>query len=380
MRVSSFELERFQSTFEHRVGFNLSESGVHPLRVAELLDGPADTDRLMQLALGYTQTNGTPELRSRVADLHPGAGPDHVLVTTGGAEANFLTAWRLIEPDDEIVLMVPNYGQLRGLAEAFGAGVREWPLREVLGAAPRWRVDLDELRSLVSSRTKLVAICNPNNPTGARFEASDLDAICAIAAENGAWVLSDEIYRGAERDGRETPTVWGRYDRVLVTGGLSKAYGLPGLRIGWVVGPPRLVDDLWSHHDYTTIAPGALGDQLAQRALAPEGRDRLLARTRAILDRNYPIVTDWFSSLEGAAHHIPPEAGAIVFARYHLPINSTDLVTRLREAHDVLVVPGDQFGMDGYLRIGFGSPVNDLETGLLRLRNLMTSLAADAAP
>ena len=144
----------------------------------------------------------------------------------------------------------------------------------------RWRIDTDALERLVSPRTKLIIICNPNNPTGARFEADDLDRIAAIAERHGSWILSDEIYRGAELDGRETPSIWGRYDRAIVTSGLSKAYGLPGLRIGWVGGAAALVASLWSYHDYTTISPGALSDALARRALEPAAARRF-SRGRA---------------------------------------------------------------------------------------------------
>jgi hypothetical protein len=171
----------------------------------------------------------------------------------------------------------------------------------------------------------------------------------------GAWVVSDEIYRGAEIDGSETPSVWGRYERTLVTSGLSKAYGLPGLRIGWVVGPPAIVAELWGIHDYTTIAPGAANDRLARIALAPARRERLIARTRGIVRTNYPIVRRWIEARAPLLSHIPPEAGAIAFVRYSHGINSTTLIEQLRDRRSVLVVPGDHFEMDGYLRIGFGS-------------------------
>jgi hypothetical protein len=254
--------------------------------------------------------------------------------------------------------------------------VKQWPLVNTgsPGTGVRWRVDLDALAGLASARTKLIIICNPNNPTGARFDAADLDGIAAIASRHGAWILSDEIYRGAELDGRETPSMWGRSDRVIITSGLSKAYGLPGLRIGWIVGPPSTVASLWSYHDYTTISPGALSDFLARRALAPSHRARILARTRAILNRNFPIVAEWLDSHGGLFSYAPPDAGAIVYVRYGHPMNSTDLVTRLREQKSVLIVPGDHFGMDGYLRIGFGDEAGYLRDGLNRLDELLSEV------
>jgi len=373
MRIPLFTMERMQSTYENLVDYNLSESGVHPLRLEELLpDGPS-RDALLAQELLYTQSNGTIPLRERIAALYPGATADHVEVTNGGAEANFVTMWHLVEPGDEVVVMVPNYGQTLGLAEAFGGRLVPWPLR-FDDAARRWTADLDDLRRLVTPRTRLIVITNPNNPTGARLADADVEGICRIAAEAGVWLLSDEIYRGAEIDGVETPSAWGRYERVIITSGLSKAYGLPGLRIGWIVASPAMVATTWTYHDYTTIGPGALSDLLARTALEPAMRARILARTRAILRANLPVATDWLDAHGERFSYVPPDAGAIVYVRYHDPINSTALVDRLRVEKSVLIVPGDQFGMDGYLRIGFGCEMRLLRDGLDRLADLLRSL------
>jgi aspartate/methionine/tyrosine aminotransferase len=376
MRLEPFAMERMQSTYENQVAFNLSESGVHPLRLGELVDDAASRDALLAEALRYTQSNGTAPLRESIAALYPGATRDNVQVTNGGSEANYITTWSFVEPGDEVVMMMPNYMQTWGLARAFGATVREWPL---VNNGARWSVDIETLDRVLSARTRLVVICNPNNPTGARIGADDLDRIGAAAARHGSWILSDEIYRGAERDGRETPTIWGRYDRVIVTSGLSKAYGLPGLRIGWIVGPPPTIASLWSCHDYTTIAPGALSDALARRALEPARRARILARTRGILNENLPVIARWLDGHSGLFTYAPPDAGAIVYTRYRHAINSTALVTRLREEKGVLIVPGDHFGMDGYLRIGFGDEPGYLREGLDRVGELIAGLGLRSA-
>ena len=247
------------------------------------------------------------------------------------------------------------------------------------GDAPRWRPDLDELRKLVTAKTKLVLICNPNNPTGARLTGPDLDEICRIASVHGAWVLADEIYRGAELDGVETASIWGRYERAIVTSGLSKAYGLPGLRVGWIVAPPDLVARLWSYHDYTTISPGAISDLLARVALQPERRATILARTRRIISENYPIVREWLGAYGEQFRHARPEAGAIAYVAYKYPINSTELILRLKDTHSVLIVPGDHFHMDGYFRLGFGSQTDYLREGLKRLNVLLESMGSDLA-
>ncbi len=350
MKLDTFALERWQSIWENKVAWNLSESGVHPLRVEEVAVTDAERHSLLTQELGYPQTNGTPELRERIAAQYPGAGVDQIEVTNGGSEANCIVLWHLIEPGDEVVMMMPNYMQIDGIARALGAKVVPWMLAE---AETRWRPDLTELDRLVTPRTKALVICNPNNPTGARLMSDELNEICRIAGRAGSWVLSDEIYRGAELDSIETPTIWGRYERVIVTSGLSKAFGLPGLRLGWVAGPRSLVDALWGVHDYTSIAPGAANDCLGRIALSH--RAQILARTRGIVAANYPLVRKWIEKRAPRLTHIAPEAGAILLARYRHRINSTELVERIRREKSVLVVPGDHFNMDGYLRIGFGN-------------------------
>lgn len=377
MKLEPFALERLQSIWEHRVAWNISESGVHPLKVDELADRQEDRDALLEQHLAYTQTNGTVELRRAIADLYEGATADNVQVTNGGSEANFISLWRLVEPGDEVVVMAPNYMQLAGAARSFGAVVRTWPLRADSGSSddrPRWRPDLDALGSLVTRKTKAIVICNPNNPTGARLRADELDAICAVARRSGTWIISDEIYRGAELDSVETASVWGRYDRVVITSGLSKAYGLPGLRIGWAVSSPDLIADLWGIHDYTTIAPGAVNDLMARMALEPARRERILARTRGIIVTNYGIVRRWLERREPALWHAAPDAGAIAFVRYAHRIGSTELVERLRDERSVLVVPGDHFEMDGFLRIGFGGDPVALKRALDLIGEVLDAL------
>jgi aspartate/methionine/tyrosine aminotransferase len=377
VKLEQFAMERMQSTWENLVDYNLSESGVHPLTPRELL-GDAALEAVLDQPLVYTQSNGTIALRSLVAAQFAGATADNIQVTNGGSEANYVALWRLVEPGDEVALLVPTYMQTWGLVRAFGGTVREWRLVED-GAAGRWRPDLDELARTMSDRTRLIVICTPNNPTGARLTGDELDAIAAIADRHGAWVLSDEVYRGAELDGVETPSMWGRSERTIVTGGLSKAYGLPGLRIGWVAGPASLVASTWSYHDYTTISPGALSDRLARVALDPARRRTLFERTRGILRANLPLLEEWLRGHAPSFSWIPPEAGAILYARYQYPINSTELVTRLRDEKSVLVVPGDHFGMDGYLRLGYGERPAYLREGLDRVHDLLTTLTVSAA-
>lgn len=373
MKLEQFAMERMQSTYENLVEFNLSESGVRPLTARELIADAAGLDGLLDQPLVYSQSNGTVGLREAIASMYPGAGIEHIEVTNGGSEANFITTFNLIEKGDEVVMLVPNYMQTWGLSRAFGGTIREWRLIEDHDAG-RWRVDLSALEVLVTPRTKMIVICNPNNPTGARLTAADLDAIARIADQHGAWILSDEVYRGAEIDGVETASMWGRSPKAIITSGLSKAYGLPGLRIGWIAGPPSLIASFWSYHDYVTIAPGALSDRLARIAMQPARRAQLFERTRAILRRNLPLIEAWLTEA-GGFRWIRPEAGAIVYVRYDHPIDSLTLVNRLREEKSVLIVPGAHFGMDGYLRLGFGEPPEYNRAGLDRLKEFLASVA-----
>jgi hypothetical protein len=349
MRIDVFKMERMQSTWENVVDYNLSESGVHPLNLKELLT-PDEREALAEVELGYTQTNGTTALRERIARLYPGIGLEQVLATAGSSEANFLLMWSLIEPGDEVLFELPNYMQMWGLLRAFGAEVKPFYLRESLG----WQPDLDEMRKLVTPRTKLIVVTNPNNPTGAVLDPAAMKGIVALAAEAGAWILADEVYQGAELSGGRTPSFWGTWEKTLVVNGLSKAYGLPGLRVGWIVGPEEVVKRTWPYHDYTTISPSALSDRLATIALAPGRRERLLERTRGILNANFPVLENWLQHHEALFRFRPPRAGAICFARYGLKVNSTELVERLIREKSVLLVPGDHFEMDGYLRFGYG--------------------------
>ncbi len=369
MKVETFELERVQSLWENLVEINLTESGVHPYTLEELLT-PEEMDEVVGVRLGYGQTNGSIPLRESISGLYESADADNALVTTGSAEANFVAAWNLLEPGDELAMMVPNYLQLQGVAHAFGVDVRPFHLREELA----WGPDLDELRAAISPRTKMVALCNPNNPTGAVLEADVMQVIADLAAEVGAWVYVDEIYRGAELVDDATPTFWGTYDKVVVTGGLSKAYALPGLRIGWLLGPHQMIADSWARHDYTTIAPAIMSDRIAQMVLTSPRREQIFERNRSLLRHNLGIIQEWVDAHGGRLQFVPPRSGGMAFIRYDLDVNSTELATRLRDEQGLLVIAGDCFGMDHYLRIGIGGESEQLVSGLARIDDVLGRL------
>lgn len=369
MKLPTFELERNQSLWENEVDFNLTESGLHPYGLADVLSAD-ELNVLATLPLGYGHTDGDPALKDGIASLYRGKSAANVLVTNGSAEANFVAMWSLLEPGDEIVYMVPNYMQIHGLAQALGAKVVPWQLRESLAWAP----DLDELRQLLTNRTRMIVLCNPNNPTGAVLAPDVMRRITAIAERHGCMVHSDEIYRGSELDGVECPSFADLYPDSVVVSGLSKALGFPGLRIGWIVAPERIVEECWRRHDYTSISTGIVSQFAATRILAPEARARLLARGRKHLNHNLAIVQRWMQRFGNRLRLIAPQAGGMAWVGYSAPIGSQQLVDQLREQHGVFLVAGAWFGMEGFIRIGIGVESDRLEAGLARIEPTLDAL------
>ncbi len=360
-----FVMEQMMSEWENAVDINLSESGVHPMTLGELLalDGREPGD-LADIGMFYPQANGTPELRERIAALYDGATPDNVLVTIGAAEANYLAITTFLEPGDEIVLVLPNYMQIWGVAVNRGCNVKEVHL----DVDNDWALDINALDEAVTPATKMIAVVNPNNPTGRIMSEAEMEAVVAAAERVGAWLLADEVYRGAERErDEETPSFFGRYDKVLAQGSMSKAYGLPGLRVGWTVGPADAVAEMWRRHEYTTIALSMLSDHLTATALSPTVRPQILARTRLLLKGGYGLLGEWLSEQDGVFTGTPPDAAAITFLKYDLPIGSEAWMRTLRDERSVLIVPGAHFGLEHHIRLSFALPEPQLLDGLARI-------------
>jgi len=365
MRFPRFDMERMQSVWEHKVTYDLSESGVEPLTLEEIT---RDQKELLRTRLGYAEGVGREATRTLVASLHPGNGADNVVITTGTSEANFLALTTLVSPGDEVVVVMPNYMQVHGIASGLGARVREVWLREERA----WTIDLDALGAAVTERTKLICVCTPNNPTGQILSAGEIAAIVRIAERHGVWILADEVYRGAERSAEESPTFSGRGERIVITGGLSKVYGLPGLRIGWVVAPRERVAAVLELKDYTTIAPATISEILAEIAL--ERRKQLLERARFLVNDRWPLLEEWASRHSRELHWTAPAAGAICFFSYQYPIDSMDFVDRLIREYSTMIGPGVHFRAERHLRIGFGMEPRILHSGLAAIDRLLTSL------
>ncbi len=369
MKFEQFELERNQSLFENEVDYNLSESGVHPLKLSEILTED-EQDEILDKELLYGYTNGTPELRKRVADMYdPDFSIENVLITSGSAEANFLAVMTQLEPGDEIIYMVPNYLQIKHLAQSFGIKVRDLPLRQDLG----WQWDLDELKSMVTSKTKMIAVCNPNNPTGALMSNDAIDGVIQVAQDADCWLLSDEVYRGAELNGVECRSFAGATEKTIVNAGLSKAYGLPGLRLGWSVGSKDYINRAWSFHDFTVINVAYLSDWVASRVLDYGRRRKILDRTKGHLNYNLDMLCKW-------AEDVPtlkitrPQAAAITFAKLNIPMHSEEFVFTLRDHYSVLLTAGKWHGLEGFVRFGFGTPSGYVQGGLDRIKAYLDTL------
>jgi aspartate/methionine/tyrosine aminotransferase len=370
MDITTFALEQYQAEYEDHVEINLSESGVRSRSQAELrsLGLPDNAD----VPLGYPIAKGSPELLEHVSTWYPEAGPDNVVPTNGGCEANFLALWSLLEAGDEVAMMVPNFLQPLGVAEAFGA-VRTFRLART---ETRWALDTDSLREAVSPSTKIVWVCNPNNPTGAVLTEPEMDALIDAADQVGAWIVADEIYRGAELRDEETPSFWGRYDKVLITASLSKAFGLAGLRLGWVVGPPRRIEHIRRHRDYTSSMVGHLSDVIGRFVLRPDVRVETLAATRASLRANIAAVDEWVRDHEDDIAYARPVAGAIAFLELRRAHSDVEFCRRVREDCSVLLVPGTYMGSPvAGVRVGFGYSGDKTARGLARVGTVLRSLA-----
>jgi len=267
-----FVMERFQSLYENEVDFNLSDSGVHPLTINDLLN-EEEMQHFLNMEIGYGYSQGDPKLRENISIWYQDKNESNILVTNGSAEANFLTAWSLVNPGDEVILMLPNYMQIPGLAKIIGANIKYIYLKE----ENDWHLDLNELRSLLTKQTKLISICNPSNPTGAVMSDEEMKKLADLAQQFDVYVHSDEVYRGSELDGHETKSFNEFYDKTIVSCGLSKSFAHPGLRIGWLVADAALTTELWAHKDYSSICASVLSQEIAKKIMEPDSRKEILS-------------------------------------------------------------------------------------------------------
>jgi aspartate/methionine/tyrosine aminotransferase len=366
VQFDTFLMERNQTLFENGVEINLTESGVHPCTIEEILP-PDQAQSLLTLPLGYGWTDGRPDLRQAIASWYPGASPANVLVTNGSSEATMITLMALVDPGDKVLFAVPNFMQVDGLGRALGMDVRRLPLMQDRG----WQVDPDALHEAVSDGVKLISVTNPGNPTGAVLSRTSREALVAAARETGAWLVVDEIYRGGEIDGAETETFYGDDPRVIITSSLSKSFACPGLRLGWIVAPEDVIAAAAERQDYTTIGSGILSQILGASVMEEKNRERILARGRALLRENADIVGRWVERRNRWSWE-RPAAGGMAFLRYDFDMPSEKFSEALREEESVFVVAGSWFGIENHIRVGIGVQTEHLVEGLARLDRFLS--------
>ncbi|GAA3690939.1 aminotransferase [Arthrobacter ginkgonis] len=377
MKIRNFEVEMWMNRYETTCTHNLAETCVESLTVEQLLDmaGKRETflEELLPLKLTYGTIEGTDRLRNLVAGLYEHQRPENVIVTHGAAGANALVHQTLIEPEDVVVTVLPTYQQHYSIPESFGAQVRYVNLREENGFLP----DLAELEAAAGPGTRLIAINNPNNPTGSLMGRETLEGIARIAAKTGAYVLSDEVYRGIDQDGDGfTVSIADLYERGISTASMSKSFSLAGLRLGWVAGPEELIHRISAHRDYTTISVGMVDDLLA--CIALETKDAILERSRSIVRTNLEILDEWVAG-EPAIGYLRPRGGTTALLRYGTGQPSEELAEQILAETGVLLTPGSAFDIEGCLRIGYANNQAVLREGLERLSGFFAQQRSGSA-
>jgi aspartate/methionine/tyrosine aminotransferase len=331
------------------------------LTLGEVLDGiPLDT-RLQKSGSRY----GYPPLRQRIVESqHYDVGAGDVLVTSGTQHANFLAFAAALDAGDEAIIESPSWEQPAVLCDAFKVRAHVIRRRPELG----WRFDLDELRRLLTDRVKLLYLCHPGNPTGAVLDARELAAVCAEAARVGAYVVSDEIYRGLEWDGPLSPSVVNLYERGVTTSSVSKTLGMSGLRLGWLATRDRaFLERCVDVKYYVSLHQQSRLDEIVGlAALEPAKYWALVKDTMAAARVNYDLVAAWMAA-NGVFRWVAPRGGFLSFPSYDLDLPSWDLCVRLLDPpYRTYLIPGSCYGHEGHVRLGFGpgTPADTIRAGL----------------
>jgi len=372
MKIEPFGVELWMNEFENDCEFNLAETCVASLTVNELLEltgvGHDALAEIASMKLTYGAIEGSDRLRSAIAALYDSMTPDNTVVTHGAIGANKLVHETLVEPGDRVISVQPTYQQHYSIPASYGADVQILQLRPENGFLP----DLEELRSLISASTKLIAINNPNNPTGSLMGAPMLTAIGEIADTVGAWVLCDEVYRGTGQTGDGmSSSMADLYERGISTGSMSKAFSLAGLRLGWIAGPTDLIEAVAFHRDYSTISVGMIDDYLATIALEHAGL--VLERSRSITRTNLQILSDWVDG-EAGISWIKPHAGTTALLTYAADLPSREFCVRLLDETGVMFTPGSALAIEGTVRVGYANTSQVLQDGLPRVSEFLRTL------
>jgi aspartate/methionine/tyrosine aminotransferase len=358
MNIKPFQTERFFAMHEFAAPYILCASDCESLTVHGLLQlAGAYWATLGELRLGYTETQGAAVLREQIAEMYAQAGPDQVIVLGAPEEGIFVTMHAMLEPNDEVVVLSPCYDSLVNVAEYLGCRVARWFLteaNETVAGGGGWSLDLNALKRLVSLRTKLIVVNFPHNPTGYLPSREEWQAIVQIAEHAGAWLFSDEMYRGLEYNpAARLPAGCDLYERAVTLCGLSKTYGLPGLRTGWLaLQDTDLRDRILAWKDYTTICASAPSEALAQIALGVA--DLLAEGNRRIIQDNLALAEPFFARWQKVFRWNRPQAGSVALVGLR-GRSSHEFCKRLVTEQGVVLLPSTGLGFgDGHVRFGFG--------------------------
>lgn len=374
MKIDKFGVERWMDLYENDCQYNLAETCVESLTIEQLLTLANKTPEqlskdLLPMKLTYGAINGSEKLRTQVAKLYQTQNKDNVLITHGAIGANALLYQTLVEPGDHVIAVLPTYQQHQSIPKSYGAKVDLLHLREENHFLP----DLNELRHLVNPKTKLIAINNPNNPTGSLMDESFLREIVQIAKSCNAYILCDEVYRGLDNEGNGfTASIADLYEKGISTGSMSKSYSLAGLRLGWIVSNlPDVLQAVVTHRDYNTISVGMLDDYFATMAL--ENVDKLLERNHQITRSNRQILEQWVAS-EPLISYIKPQSGTTALLKLEFAMPSWDFCVQLLKTTGVMLCPGSVLEMEGYVRIGYANNAEVLKQGLAKMSQFLLTL------
>ncbi|WP_162224458.1 aminotransferase class I/II-fold pyridoxal phosphate-dependent enzyme [Halorussus amylolyticus] len=348
MDIAPFGLERWFAEYEHEADIMLAESGIRSL----------DSSRFDLDAgeLGYViPTNGDPDFRAEVGERYDRSA-DEVLFTCGTQEANFLAFYSLMDDDSHAVVVTPTYQALYAVPEAIGDVTR------VALEPPEWELDVDAVADAIRPETEVLVLNNPNNPTGRYHPQEKVEALYDLAEDNDAYLLCDEVYRLLDDD--PLPPVASLGDRGISTASLTKAYGLAGLRFGWLVGAEEVVEGAWEWKDYTTISPGIIDQHVARQALG-DSEAEILAENRDLAGEHHDMVEEFVADHDLSWHD---PVGVNGFVTIPDEFEGSEAFCRaVVEEESVVLAPGSLFGYDDYFRIGFGLPTEELEDGLARV-------------
>jgi capreomycidine synthase len=362
MEVVPAHLEYWLRDYYFSTEIDLGCSGVENFSFGELRQlfniTPDDLDRIV---LRDSRTLGDPDLRTAIGNRWGNGKAERVMATNGSSEAIYLIMHSLLEPGDEVVVLDPAYQQLFSLAETIGCKLKHWRLR----FENSFRPDLGEARHLIGPQTRMIVVNFPHNPTGASLTPVEQDELIELAAGAGAYLVWDAAFAEITYDGPVLPDPGERYHRSITLGTLSKAYGLPGLRVGWCLAGPEVLERLVRLRDYTTLALSPLVEHVATRAI--ENGDLLLQPRLAQARHNLELLLSWANRHREFVSIARPQGGVCVFMRVHGVADIEDFCRQLADESGVLLVPGTSFGQPNHVRLGFGCSTGELTEGLSRL-------------